>query len=68
LIPGKTWRVFFADNLPDPSIWKNDWDSRVDYLIDLMDGEKTLEDIGIGSKKYRFFYFMQYQFISKYEP
>jgi hypothetical protein len=68
LIPGKSWRVFFADNLPDPYVWKEEWDRRVDYLLDLTDGEKTLKDIGIGPKKYRLFYFMQYQFYTRHEP
>ena len=59
---------FFFDNMPDMLVWKEEWDRRKDYLLDLLDGEKTLKEIGIGLKKYRLFYFIQMQFTNRYEP
>lgn len=67
-IPGKQWRVFFPQTLPDWIVWKNCWHLRKEYLVDMTDGEKTLKDIGIGPDNNRLFYFFQVQFVSRDEP
>jgi hypothetical protein len=54
--------------MPDKLVWLFDWEKRKDYLINFMDGEKTLKDIGIGPNSNRLFYFMQTQFKSRDEP
>ena len=58
---------FFSNNMPDILVWKEEWDRRKDYLLDLPDREKTLKEIGIGPKKYHLFYFIQMQFKTRYE-
>jgi hypothetical protein len=65
---GKQWRVFFPNKMPDKLVWLFDWEKRKDFLINFMDGEKTLKDIGIGPNSNRLFYFMQTQFKSRDEP
>jgi hypothetical protein len=64
----KSWRVFFPNNMPDKLVWLFQWEKRKDYLINFMDGEKTLKDIGIGPNSNRLFYYMQTQWKSRDEP
>jgi hypothetical protein len=65
--PGKMWRVFFASNMPERFVWLFDWEKRKDYLVDFTDGDKTLEDIGIGPNSNHLLYFFQTQFKTRDE-
>jgi len=68
ICPGKMWRVFWPNNMPELAVWTVMWHKRKDYLVDFTDGQKTLKDIRIGPKSNRLLYFFQVQFDSKDEP
>lgn len=64
----KQWRVFSSNNLPGIFVWRFTWEKRQEYLINFMDGDKTLKDIGIGPKRNHLVYFFQTQFKNQEEP